>query len=124
MSSPVTEPSLPSGATWNWQDRDVLRLNVGIKISGGDIRGLVDEVISVLDRVPECVGILVNAEVSSVPVDKLIGLLRKVRAHRHTRVIAIVVPRGDRSMWYAPPASLGLFRQENDALAWLSSRVK
>ena len=119
MKSPV----VLSGITWSWQDRDVLCLRVGIKISGGDIRGLVDAVVPVLDRVPERVGILVNAEVSSVPAEKLIGLLRKVRAHRHTRAMAVVMPRGDKSMWYAPPASLGLFRQERDALAWLSNMI-
>lgn len=116
----TADTALTSGIAWNWQDRDVLCLIVGIKISGGDIRGLVDAVIPALDLVSGCVGILVNAEMSSVPAEKLIGLLRKVRAHRHTRAMAVIMPRGDRSMWYAPPASLGLFSQEHDALDWLS----
>ena len=120
----MSASSVLSGVTWQWQDRDVLRLNVGIKISGGDIRGLVDAVIPALDLVSGSVGILVNAQMSSVPAEKLIGLLRKVRAHRHTRAMAVVMPRGDTSMWYAPPAALGLFSQEHEALAWLSSRAE
>lgn len=100
----------------------MLRLDVGIAVSSGDVRGLVNSLVPVLHRAPGEVGVLVNTVFTDLPVQGLLRLLHKIRQHENTRAVAILTPYSE-TMLDAGHDSLQFFNRENEALAWLRERL-